>query len=100
MTKLRRLQKNGLRSEFADCEITETWRANGEPLAAGESPPPMRLQCETVYRGRKVIAIYIVANGERVAYRGRQGGMPAGVSMKDGVGFHNGIDAPGSDAVQ
>ena len=39
--------------------------------------------------------MYIVMNGERIAYRGREGGVPAWVSMKDGVVFHNGIDAPG-----
>jgi hypothetical protein len=65
-----------------------------------------RLQVECVYyegedpEKATPIAIYVVFDGERVAYRGREGGMPAWVSMKDGVVFHYGIDAPGSDALQ
>ena len=35
-----------------------------------------------------------------IAYRGREGGIPAWVSMKDDVVFHIGIDAPGSEALQ
>ena len=50
-----------------------------------------------VYKGRRIQAIYIVANGERVAYRGREGGTPAWISMKEDLVFHNGIDAPGNE---
>jgi hypothetical protein len=35
-----------------------------------------------------------------IAYRGREDGMPAWIPMKEGVVFHNGIDTPGSDALQ
>jgi hypothetical protein len=65
-----------------------------------------RMQVEFVYYEGKdpekatPIEIYVVLGGVRVAYRGRQDGMPAWISMKDDVVFHNGIDAPGSDAVQ
>ena len=65
-----------------------------------------RLQVESVfYEGKDPekatpIAIYIVMNGERIAYRGREGGIPAWVSMRDDVAFHNGIGAPGSEALQ
>jgi hypothetical protein len=75
----------------------------GEPAPDGAMG---RMQVECVYYEGKdpekatPIAIYVVLDGERVAYRGRQGGVPAWVSMKDDVVFHNGIDAPGSDAVQ
>ncbi len=99
MSKFRRLQ-GGLRSKFEECEGLEAWRLNGEPLAEGETAPPMLLQIEMVYKGRKVKAIYMVANGERIAYRGREGGMPAWISMKEGCVIHNSIDAPGTDTVQ
>ena len=67
---------------------------------------PGRMQIEAVYYegkdpGRATpIAMYIVIDGERIAYRGREDGMPAWIPMKEGVVFHNGIDTPGSDALQ
>jgi hypothetical protein len=71
---------------------------------------PSRMQVEAVfYEGKDPekatpIAIYIVLDGERIAYRGREGkppyDYPAWIPLKDDVVFHNGIDAPGSDAVQ
>jgi hypothetical protein len=64
----------------------------------------MRLQMEAVYRGKRIVAMYVVANGERIAYRGREGkppyDYPAWIPMKEGVVFHNGIDAPGSGSLQ
>ena len=83
------------RSVFENIEYLGVTRSNGEPLSDGETPP--RLQCEMVYKGRRIQAIYIVANGERVAYRGREGGTPAWISMKEDLVFHNGIDAPGNE---
>jgi hypothetical protein len=86
------------RSEFRDMEKVETYS-----IATGEwapDAPPMHLQVECVYKGKRVVAMYIVANGERVAYRGREGGMRAWISMRDDVAVHNGIGAPGSEALQ
>ena len=78
-------------------------------IRTGEPAPDAavgRMQVECVYYEGKdpekatPIAIYIVLDGARIAYRGREGGMPAWISMKDDVVFHNGIDAPGSEALQ
>ena len=63
------------------------------------------VQLEAVYYEGKgpnratSIAVYIVINGERIAYRGREGGIPAWISMGEAV-FRNGVDAPGSEAPQ
>jgi hypothetical protein len=62
--------------------------------------PPIRMQVEAVFRGgrRTPVAIFIVVGGERIAYRGRLGGMPAWISMKDDVVFA--LSAPGSETLQ
>ena len=99
-----RLSKRRTFSVFDDMEsVLTTNIRTGEPAPDGAVG---RMQVECVFHEGKnpekatPIAIYIVMNGERIAYRGREGGIPAWVSMKDDVVFHNGIDAPGSDAVQ
>ena len=87
-----------LRSEFNEMEGVSTRdKKTGEFI---DDEGPFDVKVETVFKGRRIVAMYIVMNGERIAYRGREGGVPAWVSMKDGVVFHNGIDAPGSDTVQ
>jgi hypothetical protein len=60
------------------------------------------MRIEAVYRGRRrtPVAMYIVMDGERVAYRGRHGGVPAWISMKGGGIFSIAIDAPGSETLQ
>ena len=103
-TKRGRLSKRRTFSVFDDPEwVTVSNKPTGEPApddAVG------RMQVEFVYYEGKdpekatPIAIYVVLDGERIAYRGREGGVPAWVSMKDDVVFHSGVDAPGSDAVQ
>jgi hypothetical protein len=65
---------------------------------------PSRMQVEFVYyegadpEKSVPTAIYIVIDGERIARRGREGGIPAWVSMKKGGVFHNGIVVPGNTA--
>jgi hypothetical protein len=86
-----------LRSVFSDMESVEAISiATGEPC---HDAPPMRMQVECVYKGRRIVAIYIVADGERIAYRGRKGDYPydyrAWIPMRDDVLFHNG-NAPGN----
>ena len=99
-----KLSKRRTFSVFDDPEwVTVSNIRTGEP-ALGDAMG--RMQVEFVYYEGKdpekatPIAIYVVLDGERIAYRGREGGVPAWVSMKDDVVFHSGIAAPGSDAVQ
>jgi hypothetical protein len=62
------------------------------------------MKVETVFKGSRIVAMFIVMNGERIAYRGREGkspyDYPAWIPMRDDVVFHNGIDGPGSEALQ
>ncbi len=83
-----------LRSVFEDCEgeVLADTGASGQRFPRGEP----KVQVECVYKGRQIVAVYVVFNGERIAYRGRQGGIPAWISMREDVVFHNGIDAPGN----
>ena len=103
-TKRGRLSKRRTFSTFDDIErVTVSNKRTGEP-APDDAMGRMQVEC-VFYEGKDPekatpIAIYIVMNGARIAYRGREGGIPAWIAMKDGVVFHNGIDAPGSDAVQ
>ena len=99
-----RLSRRHTFSVFDDMEsVLTTNIRTGEPAPDDAMG---RMHVEAVYYEGKdperaiPIAIYIVMNGARIAYRGREGGISAWVSMKDDVVFHNGIDAPGSDAVQ
>jgi hypothetical protein len=91
------------RSEFNEMEgVSARDKKTGEFI--DDQGPFADMKVETVFKGRRIVAMYIVMNGERIAYRGREGkppyDYPAWISMKDDVVFHNGIDAPGSDAVQ
>lgn len=83
-----------LRSVFDDCEgvVLADTGASGQRFPRGEP----KVQVERVFDGRQIVAAYVVFNGERIAYRGRQGGIPAWISMREDVVFHNGIDAPGN----
>ena len=89
-----------LRSEFHEMESVSTQVIKTGKFADNDEGPFADMKVETVFKGRRIVAIYIVMNGERIAYRGREGNppydYPAWVSMKDDVVFHNGIDAPGS----
>ena len=49
--------------------------------------PSIKMQIETVYKGRRPVALYMVVDGKRVAYRGRQHGEPAWISMVPYVMF-------------
>jgi hypothetical protein len=93
-----------LRSEFHEMESVSTQDIKTGKFAVNDEGPFADMKVETVFKGRRIVAIYIVMNGERIAYRGREGNppydYPAWIPMKDDVVFHNGIDAPGSDAVQ
>jgi hypothetical protein len=89
-----------LRSEFHEMESVSTQVIKTGKFADSDEGPFADMKVETVFKGRRIVAIYILMNGERIAYRGREGGMPAWISMKESVNFHNGIAAPGSDAVQ
>jgi hypothetical protein len=101
-TKRGRLSKRRTFSTFGDMESVLTTDIKIGKIVHN----PSRMQVEAVfYQGKDPekatpIAMYIVVDGERIAYRGREGGMPAWIPMKDGVVFHNGIDAPGSEAIQ
>ena len=99
-----RLSRRRTFSVFDDME-----RVSVSNIRTGEPAPDTavgRMQVECVfYEGKDPekatpIAIYIVIDGARIAYRGREGGIPAWISMKEDVVFHNGIDAPGSEALQ
>jgi hypothetical protein len=83
-----------LRSVFEDWEgeVLADTLASGQHFPRGEP----KAQVECVYKGRRIVAVYVVFDGERIAYRGRQGGIPAWISMREDVAFHNGIDAPGN----
>jgi hypothetical protein len=75
-------------SVFDDCEVH-----CDDPNA-----PPMRMQIETLFKGRRKVpvAMYIVIDGRRVAYRGRQFDSPAWISM-DPERFSNCLDViPGA----
>ena len=90
-----------LRSVFEDMESVQNVTLDGSRV---EDCPPMHLQMEAVYKGKRIAAIYIVADGERVARRGRQGkppyDYPAWIPMKEGVRFQNRIEMPGPGTVQ
>ena len=80
--------------------MTVSNERTGEP-----APNEGRMQVEFVYYEGKdpekatPIQIYVVVDGERIAYRGREGGIPAWISMGEAV-FHNGINVPGPVALQ
>ena len=99
-----RLSKRRTFSVFDDMEgVSVSNKRTGE-LAPDTAVGRMQVEC-VFHEGKDPerptpIAIYIVMNGERIAYRGREGGIPAWVSMRDDVAFHNGIGAPGSEALQ
>ena len=99
-----KLSKRRTFSIFDDMEgVTVSNKRTGEP-APDDAMGRMQVEC-VFYEGKDPekatpIAIYVVMNGERIAYRGREGGIPAWISMKDDVAFHNGIDAPGREALQ
>ena len=87
-----KLVKPQVRSVFEDCKCS-----CDDPNAG----PPPKVQAEFVGTDPdNPTEVYLVVNGERVAYRGRAGGMPAWIPMSDKVHFHNGIPVPGSDTVQ
>jgi hypothetical protein len=103
-TKRGKLSKRRTFSVFDDLEgVTVSNKRTGEPAPDDAMG---RMQVEFVYYEGKdpekatPIQIYVVVDGERIAYRGREGGMPAWISMRDDVVFHNGTDAPGSEALQ
>jgi hypothetical protein len=99
-----RLSKRRTFSVFDDLEgVSVSNKRTGEP-APDDAMGRMQVEC-VFYEGKDPekatpIGIYVVMNGERIAYRGREGGIPAWISMKEGVNFHNGIGAPGSEALQ
>ena len=74
-----------LRSVFDDCEgvVLADTGASGQRFPRGEP----KVQVECVFDGRQIVAAYVVFNGERIAYRGRQGGIPAWISMREDVVF-------------
>jgi hypothetical protein len=75
-----------LRSEFHELEDVESFRKDD-----GSPAPAPQLQMECVYKGKRIVALYIVANGERIAYRGRKGkepyDFPAWIPMADNIFF-------------
>jgi hypothetical protein len=89
-----------LRSEFHDMESVTTTHIETGEVVDGVG----RMQVECVFKGRRIVAMYIVVDGERIASRGRKGvepyDYPAWIPMRDDVVFHDGVDAPGSDVVQ
>ena len=99
-----KLSKRRTFSIFDDMEsVTVSNKLTGEP-APDDAMGRMQVEC-VFHEGKDPekatpIAIYVVMNGECIAYRGREGGTPAWISMKDYVAFHNGTNAPGSEALQ
>jgi hypothetical protein len=99
-----RISRRRTFSVFDDMErVSVSNKRTGEP-APNSAMGRVQVEC-VFYEGKDPekatpIAIYIVMNGARIAYRGREGGIPAWVSMKDDVVFHNGIDASGSETLQ
>lgn len=86
-----------LRSEFHDMEsVTTTHIVTGEVVDSVG-----RMQVECVFRGKRIVALYVVVDGERIASRGRKGDppydYPAWIPLRDDVVFHDGLDAPGND---
>ena len=99
-----RLSRRRTFSVFDDMAgVTVSNKRTGEPAPDGAVG---RMQVECVFHEGKnpeeapPIAIYVVLDGTRIAYRGREGGMPGWIAMKDGVVFHNGIGAPELEALQ
>jgi hypothetical protein len=80
MSKWRRLTNSELRSEFHEMESVSAQNIKTGKLVDNEEGPFADMKVETVFNGRRIVAIYIVMNGERIAYRGREGGMPAWIS--------------------
>jgi hypothetical protein len=99
-----RLSRRRTFSVFDDIESVLTTNIRTGELAPDGAVGRMQVEC-VFHEGQNPekatpIAIYIVLDGSRVAYRGREGGIPAWISMKEDVVFHNGVDAPGSQALQ
>ena len=94
-----KLVKPQVRSVFHDCESVECVpRDPSKPAAPPHTP---KVQVEMVgIDPENPTEIYLVVDGERAAYRGRAGGMPAWIPMRNDVHFHNGIPVPGTDTVQ
>jgi hypothetical protein len=88
-------------SIFDDCKIESVESLDGRP----DAPRP-RMQIETVFRGGSdpeidvPIAIYIVLDGKRIAYRGRQFDAPAWIPTDPSVKGFLEYDAPGLGGVQ
>ena len=88
-------------SETATWTPPSTAEQTGEPEGAGMSK--LRSVFEDIesvlthdIRTGKIVYSPARLQTECVSYRGLQGGMPAWISMRDGVVFHNGLDAPGN----
>ena len=93
--------KNGkLVKKTRRCSISEPFTmtdATGKPVTEADSPI---MQVEAVPDWENPEELYLLLDGERVAYRGRDGGMPAWISMRDGFVCRNGIEVPGTDTPQ
>ena len=93
-----------LRSEFHEMKSVSTQDIKTGRFVDNDEGPFADMKVETVFKGSRIVTMFIVMNGERIAYRGREGkppyDYPAWIPMRDDVVFHNGIDGPGSEALQ
>jgi hypothetical protein len=62
-----------LRSEFHEMKSVSTQDIKTGRFVDNDEGPFADMKVETVFEGSRIVAMFIVMNGERIAYRGREG---------------------------